>query len=257
MKERMVRKLLVGVLIAAVSVTQIPYGVLDSTSIVYGENTNLLVNGSFENELNGEWTLTCQNEAVSGNAVEWGVYDGSKSYEIANKDTWVEGYQTPEVKLTQTIEHLTKGTYTFSVNAMGNGGSGAEAIIGGNVITESNIRFHGWTDKKEEWGTLTYSFTINEDKDAFEIGVCVPEVYAHEKYYIDKVSLVADTTNSEEPESENYYVDVYSEDYSSSDATGWESKWKDTSIEHTDIVGGSMWKLWSIQSQTGTFTKKF
>lgn len=72
MKERIVRKLLVGVLIAAVSVTQIPYGVLDSTSIVYGENTNLLVNGSFENELNGEWTLTCQNEAVSGNAVNWG-----------------------------------------------------------------------------------------------------------------------------------------------------------------------------------------
>lgn len=259
MKRRIVSKLLAGILVVSICVTQVPYGLLDATNVVYAEETNLLTNGSFETNLGGEWRLTCKTDGknVGGGVVSYGVYDGAQSYEIANSDTWIDGYKGPEVWLTQTIEYLPKGTYTFSVNAMGKGGSGAEAIIGGNVITESNIGFHGWTDKKEEWGTLTYSFTINEDKDAFEIGVCVPEVYANEKYYIDKVSLVADTTNSEEPESENYYVDVYSEDYSSSDATGWESKWKDTSIEHTDIVGDSMWKLWSKQSQTGTFTKKF
>lgn len=258
MKERIVRKLLVGVLIAAVSVTQIPYGVLDSTSIVYGENTNLLVNGSFENELNGEWTLTCQNEAVSGNAVTWGVYDGSKSYEIANKDKWVKGYQTPEVKLTQTIEHLTKGTYKYSFNAMGNGGSGAQAIIGGDVKEKPAIGFYDWTEDLGKWGSLEYIFTIDKDVNNYEIGVCVPAIYAEKKYYIDNISLVAiDDNDVSENDTETYYVDVYSEDYSSTTETGWNSNWTDTSGSMTDGVQDNQWKLWTSKAQNGSFTKSF
>lgn len=258
MKERIVRKLLVGVLIAAVSVTQIPYGVLDSTSIVYGENTNLLVNGSFENELNGEWTLTCQNEAVSGNAVKWGVYDGSKSYEIANKDMWVKGYQTPEVKLTQTIEHLTKGTYKYSFNAMGKGGSGAQAIIGGDVKEEPAISFYDWTEDLGKWGSLEYIFTIDKDVNNYEIGVCVPAIYANATYYIDNISLVAiDDNDVSENDTETYYVDVYSEDYSSTTETGWNSNWTDTSGSMTDGVQDNQWKLWTSKAQNGSFTKSF
>lgn len=260
MKERSVRKLLAGALIATMCVTQIPYGVLDATNVVYADDTNLLTNGSFENELNGEWTLTCQNENVSGKTVTWGVYDGSKSYEITNKDTSEEGkeYQAPEVKLTQTIEHLSKGTYQFKYNAMGNGGSGSQAIINGTLIDSPTIDWKGWTTQIDEWGSLTYSFKIDEDVDSFEIGICVPKVFASGTYYIDNISLVAIDDNDEsEDDTETYYVDVYSEDYSSTTETGWNSNWTDTSGSITDGVQENQWKLWTSKAQNGSFTKSF
>ena len=68
MKRRIVSKLLAGILVVSICVTQVPYGLLDATNVVYAEETNLLTNGSFETNLGGEWRLTCKTDGK--NAVE-------------------------------------------------------------------------------------------------------------------------------------------------------------------------------------------
>lgn len=195
MRKRMAKRLVAGILVAVLGVTQMPVGNWGSAQeVVYAEETNLLTNGSFEDALGDEWVL--QNKTnpgstnVQGTQVTWGVYHGSNSCQIKNSDEWTEGYSGPEIWLTQTISNLPAGEYTFSFYAMGSGGSGAKAIVNNTIVSNPEIEFKGWTEDSSGWGTLTYTFEVESNQTDYVVGVCVPVIYANGDYYIDKISLI-------------------------------------------------------------------
>ena len=84
MKRKIVKKLLAGMLVASMCVSQIPYGAIDGVSVVYG--AEYLVNGDFSSDIESDWNVEAGSDRFELASDEWDTTNSTQALKFSEAE---------------------------------------------------------------------------------------------------------------------------------------------------------------------------
>ena len=198
MKKKLMKRLLSGILVAALGLTQMPLGNVGAVEKVYAA-TNYVTNGDFSVDPT-TWNLTAELGGDSTETLELGKASGSgregDAAYIANKGT-----ADSNAYLTTTISSLPAGTYKFSAYVMGEGFGNAKPVINNAGIWDEQymVTSPGWVSDASKWSKVEYTFNVDRAVEDYVVGLYFWTYSKDSKWTcIDDVSVVEASEVDEE-----------------------------------------------------------
>lgn len=244
MKKKVVMKLLAGVLVAAMCVTQVPYGEMKQIDTIYAGETgaeNLFTDGDFEvGDVWTNWDVRCESwnssiDSVGTASTGEFAKSGSHSMHIKTKADGKDVY----VKTKAEVASIEVGK-TYILSGYAKLVSETEGVwVAGTSVTKAE----GWKEFSEEYNAQDKWPTIK---------VWAP---SGTDIYLDDLKLVE---KPEDKEDGVYYIDEYVQDYSKLGASGWNGTWSSFEAgSQTDEIKKGYWATWTSTAQKVSFTKTF
>ncbi|MCI7106983.1 MAG: glycosyl hydrolase 53 family protein [Agathobacter sp.] len=220
--------------------------------VVKAEDINYITNGDFSTDASG-WTLKTDSAGTASESLTFGSGDGrtGKGAYISNGSS-----ENCNAYFTRKIDKLPAGKYTLSAYIMGEGCSGANAVVNGEKINDAWVKTPGWVTDAAGWAKLEYTFEVKEDKSDYVVGLDLWAYQGGKWSYIDDISLVkADEESGNTDPEETYLIEKYKRDFNgdNEDLSEWTAN-VDSSGSIKNAIEESQWKLWSKAAQTMTFS---
>ena len=198
MKKKWLKKLLAGMLVASMCVTQVPFDVMNGVNVAYAEENNLLSDGDFESgtELWTEesiWTVTGENITAQ---------KSTDTYEGATKAVNISSFSVQDITLTQKVT-LPAGIYKLTAQSNGAAGETVDVYFNGTKGDKCQTN-SGWGNMVESSGT----FTLQEETEV-SVGVLVSITTGGGWTWIDDIVLtkVEQAEQTEEKTTLYYYYE--------------------------------------------------